>query len=106
MGHLYHLERFQDTIQFDFPSIYSSDKSESIFFPIITRRNNRTSPEIGSGKGTRSGYSQFLFPASSYPQNEWKVTSCNRPFSIESIHKETIIQNGDTQVSKEIDTSK
>ena len=79
--------------------------SESIFLPVITRSNNGTSPETGSGKGTRSGNSRFLFPAISCPEKERKVTSCNRSFSFESQHKETAIQNGDSQVSKTIDTS-
>ena len=63
MGLLCRTKRFQDTIQFNSPFFYSSDKSESIILPIITRRDNGTSPEKGSGKGTRSGNSQFLFPA-------------------------------------------
>ena len=90
---------------FDSPTFYSSDKSESIFLPVITRRDNGTSPETGSGKGTRSWNSQFLFPAISCPEKERKCMSCNRSFSIESIHKERTIQNGKSQVSKTIDTS-
>ena len=53
----------------------------------------------------RSGNSLFLFTPISYPQKEWKVTSCNRSFSAESIHKKTTIQNGDSQDSTAIDTS-
>ena len=39
---------FKDTNQFNSPSFNSSDKSESIYLPIITRRDNGTSPETGS----------------------------------------------------------
>ena len=87
---------FNATSPFD-----SSDKSESIL-PVITRRDNETPPEMGSGKGTRSGNSRFLFPDISCPEKERKVTSCNRSFSIESVHKETTFQDGDSQVSMTI----
>ena len=85
MGPLYGPRRFQDTIQFDSPSIFSSDKSVLIFLPVITRRNIGTSPETGSEKGTRSANSQFLFLAISYTQKEQKITSCKRSFYVESI---------------------
>ena len=49
------------SIQFNFPSFDSSDKSESVFLPVITRRDNGTSPETDSGKGTRSVFSSRLF---------------------------------------------
>ena len=98
MGPVHCPGRFQDTVQFDSPSVYSSDKSESTFLPVITRRNNGTSPETGSGKGTRSGNSWFLFPTISCSQKEQKVTSCNRSFSVESVYKELTIQNGDKSV--------
>ena len=45
------------------------------FFLVIMRRDCGTSPETGSGKGTRFGNSQFLFPGISCPEKEWKVTS-------------------------------
>ena len=105
MGPFYHTKRLQDTIQFNSPSFYSFEKSEPIFLPVITRRDNGTSPETGSGKGTRSGNSWFLFPAISCPEKERKVTSYNRSFSVESVHKETTIQNGDSQVSMTMDSS-
>ena len=47
----------------------------------------------------------FLFLAISCSQKERKVMSCNRSFSVESIHKETTIKNGDSQVSTAIDSS-
>ena len=102
MGPFYRTKKLQDTIQLDSPSFY---KSESMFLPVITRRDNGTSPEMGSGKGTRSRNSRFLFPAISCPKKERKVTSCNRPFSVESIHDETTILNGDSQVITTINTS-
>ena len=100
---LYRLRWFQDTIQVNSRSFVSSDKSESIFFPVITRRDFATYPEMGSGKGTRSRNSQFLFLAISCPEKERKVTSSNRSFPAKSIHKETTIQDGDSQVSMTID---
>ena len=63
MGPLYHPRKFQDPIQLVSPTIYSSDKSESVFLPLIMRRNIVTSPATGSGKGTRSGNSRFLLLA-------------------------------------------
>ena len=66
-------------------------------------RNNGTSPERGSGKGSRSGNSRFLFLAISCPKKERKVTSSNRSFPTKSVHKETTIQDGDSEVSMTID---
>ena len=101
MGPLYHSRRFQDTIQVNSPSFVSSDKSESILLP-VTMRDCGSSPEMGSGKGTRSGNSRSLFPVISCPEKKWKVMSGNRSFSAKSIHKETTIQDGDSQVSTTI----
>ena len=71
MGLLCHLRKFQDPIQFASFSIYSSNKSESIFLPVVTRKNkNGTSPVTGSGKGNRSGNSWYLLPAISFTQRE------------------------------------
>ena len=93
MGPLCRTRWFQETLQF-FPYFHSSNKSSSL---VITRRGNGTSPETGSGKCSRSWNSWFLFLAISSPEKEWKVTSCNRSFSIESVHKETTFQDGDSQ---------
>ena len=87
MGPLYHYRRFQDTIQVYSPSFLSSDKSESVFFPVTARRDLRTSPEMGSGKGTSSGNSWFLFLLVPCTKKEWKVMSGNRSFADKSIHK-------------------
>ena len=103
MGLLHRSRRFQDTIQVKSPSFVSSDKSESIFLRVTARRDHGTSTETGSGKGTRSRNTRFLFPAISCSKKEWKVTSSNRASSAKSIHKETTIQDGDSQVSKTID---
>ena len=92
-----------DTIQVNSPSFVSSDKSESIFLPVIMRRNSGTSPETGSGKGTRSRISWLLFLAISCPKKERKITSSNRSYSTKSVHKETTIQDGDSQVPMTID---
>ena len=95
----YSLRWFQDTIQVNSPSFVSSNKSESIFLTVIMRRNSGTFPETGSGKSTRCGNSQFLFSAISCPEKERKVTTGNRSFYAKSEHKETTIQDGDSQVS-------
>ena len=105
MGPLCRTEWFQDTIQFNSPTFDSPDKSESIFLPTIMRRDNRTPPEMGSGKGTRAGNSRFLFPDISCPEKERKVMSCNRSLSIKSVYKETMFQDGDSQVSTTVDSS-
>ena len=102
LGPLYRSRQFQDTIQINFLSFISSNKSVSIFLPVITRRNCRTSPKTGSGKGTKSGKSRFLFLAISCPKKERKVTSSNGSFSTKSVHQETTIQDGDSQVSTTI----
>ena len=70
MGPFYHSKRFQDSIQVSSSSFGSSNKSESIFLPVVTRRDHRTSQETGSGKGTGSGNSRlfsllFLLPKKS-----------------------------------------
>ena len=100
---LYRSRRFQDTIHVNSHSLVSSDKSESIFLPVTTRRDFGTSPETGSGKGTRSGNSRFVFPVISCSKKERKVTSSNRSFSAKSIHKETTFQDGDSQFCTTID---
>ena len=99
MGPPCHSTWFQDIIRVDYPSFISSVKSESIFFPVYARRDHRTSPETGNGKGTISGNSRLLFPAIPCTKEEWKVTSGSRSF----IHKETTFQNGDSQISMSID---
>ena len=81
------------------PPLSSVPMSESIFLPVITRRDSGTSPETGNGKGTRSGNSRFLYPVISCLEKERKVTSSNRFFSAKTVHKETTIQDGDRQVS-------
>ena len=48
---------------------------------------------------------ELLFLDISCPEKEWKSSSCNRSFSFESIHTETTIQIGDSQVSTTIDIS-
>ena len=75
MGPLCCLKQFQNTIQVNSPTLVSSDKSESIFIPVTGKRDCGSSPETGSGKGTRSGNSRLLFPAISCTKKEWKITS-------------------------------
>ena len=51
--------------------------------------------------GTHGFCSRIFF----CPEKEWKVTSCNKSFSVESVHKETTFQVGDSQVSTTVDIS-
>ena len=103
MGPLYRPKRVQDPIQVSSSLIGCSDKSESIFLPVIARRNRGASQETGSGKGSESGNSRFLWPAIPSTQKEWKVMSRNRPFLAKSLYTQTTFQNGDSQVGKTID---
>ena len=63
VGPLYRPKQVQDPIQVSSSPIGCSDKYESIFLPVIVRRDHRTSQETGSGKGMESRNSRFLFPA-------------------------------------------
>ena len=79
VGPLYRPKQVQDPIQ------VSANKSESIFLPVIARRNRGASWEMGSEKGSESGNFQFLFPES---------TSHNRLFLAKSLYTQTTFQNG------------
>ena len=61
MGPLYRSKWFQHTIQVNSSPVISSDKVESIFLTVTLRRDRNSSPEMGSGKGTRPGNSRLLF---------------------------------------------
>ena len=100
---LYRLKRVQDPIQVSSSPIGSSDKSESVFLPVLARRDRKASQETGSGKGTESGNSRLLFPAIPSAKKEWKVTTSNRSFVTKSVYRQTAFQDGDSQVSKTID---
>ena len=76
----------------------------SIFFPITARRDFRTSPETGRGKGTRARNSRVFFPpVIPCTKKERKVTPGNRSFTVKSVHYETTLQNGDSQISMSSD---
>ena len=96
MGPLYCPKRVQDPIQVSSSLIDCSDKFESIFLPVVTRRNR-------SGKGSESGKSRFLFLAIPGTQKERKVTSRDRPILLKPLYTQTTLQNGDSQVGKTID---
>ena len=66
-------KRVQDPIQVSSSLVVCSDKSESIFLPVIARRNRGTSQETGSGKGSESGNSRFLFPTFLVPKKNEKL---------------------------------
>ena len=103
VGSLYRPKRVQDPIQISSSLIGRSDKFESIFLPVTARRNRGASQETGSGKGSESVNSRFLFPAIPSTQKERKVTSRNRPFLTKPLYTQTTFQNGDSQVGKTID---
>ena len=103
VGHLYRPKWVQDPIQVSSIPIGSLDKSESILHPLISRRDRRTSQEMGNRKGTESGNSQLLFPAIPSAKKELKVTPSNKSFVTKSVYKQTAFQDGVSQVSKTID---
>ena len=103
MGPLYHTTRIQDTIQQNSSFVICSDQNESILLPVSQRRDRKPSQQTGSGRGTESGNSRFLFPDLLSSKKERKVKFDHRPFFIESINKETVFQNGDSQVGKTSD---
>ena len=103
VGPLYHLKRVQDPIQVSSSPIGCSDISESIFLPVIARRDNTTSQELGNGKGMESRNSRFLSPTIPSTKKELKVMPSNRSFLTKLVYKKTAFQDGDNQVSKTID---
>ena len=103
MGPLYCVKQFEDSIQVNSSAFFSSDKTESIFLPVVMRRDQTTSQEMGSGKGTGSGNSRFLFLIISSIKKEWKVTPSNRSFFTKSIYKQTAFHDGDSQVNMTVD---
>ena len=90
MGPLCRLRRFQDTFQVNSPSfsvpISLGQSSSSLLWG-----HGGTSPETGSGKGSKSGNSRFFIPC----------YFCSQ-ISAKSIHK-TTIQDGESQVSTAVD---
>ena len=103
VGPLYHLKWVKDPIQISSSLIGCSDKFESVFLPVIERRNRGASQEMGSGKGLESGNSRFFFPPIPSTQKERKVRSRNRPFLIKPLYTQTAFQNADSQDGKTID---
>ena len=75
---------------------------ESIFLPVIARRDRTTSQETGSGKGTESENFRSLFLAIPSAKKERKVMPSNRSFFTKSVYKQTTFQDGDSQVSKTV----
>ena len=90
----------QDTIQQNSSFAICSYQNELILLPVSQRRDRKPSQKTGSGKGTDSGNSQLLFTDLPSSKKERKVTFDHRPFFIEPIHKDTVFQNGDSQVNK------
>ena len=103
MGPLYRTTQIQDTIQQNSSFVICSDQNESILLPVSQRRDRKPTQQMGSGKGTESGNSRLLFPDLPSSKKERKVTFDHRPFFIEPIHKQTVFQNGDSQVGKTSD---
>ena len=73
VGPLCRPKRVQNPIQVSSSLIGCSDKAESIFLPIIARRNRRASQETGSGKGSESGNSRFYSQLFLVPKKNGKL---------------------------------
>ena len=83
----------------------SSNKSESVFLPVVKGRARTACRKTGSGNDTGSRSSRFLFPAISGSEKERKVTPSNRSFFTKPIYRQTSFQDGGSQVSMTIDNS-
>ena len=70
---LYRPKRVQDPIQVSSSLIGCSDKFESIFLPVVTRRNRGSSQKTGSGKGSESGNSSFYSRLFLVPKKNGKL---------------------------------
>ena len=103
MGPLYRTKRFQDTIHQNSSFVICSDQNESILLPVSQRRDRKSSQQTGSGKGTESGNSRLLFPDFPCAKKERKVSFNIRPVFIKLLHRETSIQNGNSQIGKTSD---
>ena len=103
MGPLYRTKRIQDTIHQNSSFVICSDQNESILLPVSQRRDRKSSQQTGSGKGTESGNSRLLFPDIPSAKKEWKVSFNIRPVFIKPLHRETSIQNGNSQIGKTSD---
>ena len=103
MGPLYRTKRIQDTIHHNSSFVICSDQNEPILLPVSQRRDRKPSQQMGSGKGTESGNSRLLFPDIPCAKKERKVSFNNRPVFIKPIHRETSIQNGNSQIGKTSD---
>ena len=98
MGPLCCATQFQDTLHQNSSLVVCSSQNESVFLTVTLRGNQNPSQEMGSGKGTGSVNSWLLFPDFSGTKKERKVTSNYRPLFTEPIHRETVIQDGESQV--------
>ena len=103
MGPLYRTKRIQDTIHQNSSFVICSDQNESILLPVSQRRDRKSSQQTGSGKGTEYGNSRLLFPDIPCAKKERKVSFNIRPVFIKPLHRETSIQNGDSQIGKTSD---
>ena len=103
MGPLYRTKRFQDTIHQNSSFVICPDQNESILLPVSQRRDRKSSQQTGSGKGTESGNSRLLFPDIPCAKKERKVSFNIRPVFIKPLHRETSIQNGNSQIGKTSD---
>ena len=100
---LYRTKRSQDTIHQNSSFVICSDQNESILLPVSQRRDRKSSQQTGSGKGTESGNSRLLFPDIPCAKKERKVSFNIRRVFIKPLHRETSIQNGDSQIGKTSD---
>ena len=103
MGPFYRTKRIQDTIHQNSSFVICSDQNESILLLVSQRRDRKSSQQTGSGKGTEYGNSRLLFPDNPCAKKERKVSFNIRPVFIKRLHRETSIQNGNSQIGKTID---
>ena len=102
-GPLYRTKRIQGTIHQNSSFVICSDQNESILLPVSQRRDRKSSQQTGSGKGTESGNSRLLFLDIPCAKKERKVSFNIRPVFIKPLHRETSIQNGNSQIDKTSD---
>ena len=73
---LYSPRMSQDPIQFDSPSVHSSDKSEPAFLPVITRRNKELHQKRTVERVPCPGTLVFFFPGAGCSFTRTEKMSC------------------------------
>ena len=103
MGPLYRTKRIQDTIHQNSSFVICSDQNESILLPVSQRRDRKSSQQMGQWKGYRIRKLPAFIPGYSLCQKRTESSFNIRPVFIKPLHRETSIQNGDSQIGKTSD---